>query len=221
MLRKDVHRQYLYNCIKAIFSDAIGKYLAFKWETACYFFYDLPRFSTDIDLDIIMPTSTNIDTQMSMLLQAFGTVKEGHHIILSYGDTDTNIHIDINRRIWKANRYEIRNFFGTDIRVQTIDTIVANKLITLVERGAHRDFFDVYHFLTKAYPINEAVILERTWAWLHALWKRILDMTDTLPTKFNILQSLWETLYDDKQKARVKTQLISELKGIVTMRMMR
>jgi hypothetical protein len=37
---------------------------------------------------------------------------------LSYGDYDVNIKIDVNRVIWENNRYEILNFYGTDIKAQ-------------------------------------------------------------------------------------------------------
>lgn len=221
MLRKDIHRQFLYNCIKAIFSHPIAKHLAFKWWTACYFFYDLPRFSTDIDIDLISPIDEDIDAVMASILKPFGTLKQGHHSILSYGDSDTNIHIDINRRIRTHNHYEIKNFFGTDMKVQTLDTIVANKLVALLERWAQRDFFDVYDFLYKAYPINEALIEERTGHGLDQLRKKIVQRIDALGSKSNILQSLGETLQDEKQKSWVKTHLLRELKGMVMMRAMR
>lgn len=151
MLRKDIHRQHLYRIIIDLFRSPVGRHLAFKGGTACYFLYGLPRFSTDIDLDLIgdRKQGDNIDDEIVQILSRYGTVKRGHHMILSYSSDDTNIHIDISRRIWQHTIYEIHNFFGQDIRVQDISTITANKLVALTERQKHRDYFDAWYLLSQ------------------------------------------------------------------------
>jgi predicted nucleotidyltransferase component of viral defense system len=75
-----------------------------------------------------------------------------------------NVKIDISRKIWDNNNYEIVNFFGTDINVQTKDTIFANKLVALTDRKslANRDIYDIYFFFKNSFDINEDLIFERT-----------------------------------------------------------
>ena len=221
MLHKDTHRQYLYNIIIDLFRSSFAKHIAFKWWTACYFLYGLTRFSTDIDLDLIghRDRGENIDHDIVQLLKKYGTVKQGHHIVLSYGETHTNIHIEISRKVWKSNTYEIKNFFGTDILVQDRGTIVANKLVALVERAANRDYFDAHYFLTQAFPINEKLIIERTWDTVQKLYSKIISKIDKLPPTYKILDGLWETLYDEKQKSLVKKMLLNDLKWVLQMRM--
>jgi len=53
MLDKNKHREIMYSILRDIFSSDLGKYLAFKGGTACYFFHGLDRFSTDLDFDLV------------------------------------------------------------------------------------------------------------------------------------------------------------------------
>jgi predicted nucleotidyltransferase component of viral defense system len=83
-------------------------------------------------------------------------------LILSYGEDDVNIKIDITRNTRNHNTYEVTNFYGTSIRVQDQATLCANKLVALTERHTNRDIYDVHFFLKKGFPVNEEVIQERT-----------------------------------------------------------
>lgn len=222
MLRKDIHRQHLYNLIIDLFRSSIGKHIAFKWGTACYFLYRLPRFSTDIDLDLIgdRPKGYNIDDTIFQIVSKYGKIKQWHQTIISYGTSDTNINIDISRKIRKHNHYEIKNFFWQDILVQDIATIIANKLVALTERAKNRDYFDAWYLLSQAYPINEDLVIERTGDNLIALYTSIIHHIEQLPAQHKMLDELGETLYDDKQKNYVKMHLLNDLKGICQMRLM-
>lgn len=48
------------------------------------------------------------------------------------------------------------------MRVQTKETIFANKLVALTERNTNRDIYDVYFFFKNMWDINEKIIIERT-----------------------------------------------------------
>ncbi len=150
----------MFQILKEVFESDIGKYLAFKWGTACYFLYGLDRFSTDLDFDLI--DDSPVDGVLEQILSRHGTLKKWNKMVLSYGEHDINIKIDISRNIWKSNHYEIVNFYGTDIRVQDKATIFANKLVALTERSTNRDIYDVWFFFKNMFPISEAVIWERT-----------------------------------------------------------
>lgn len=175
--------------------------------------YGLDRFSTDLDFDLL-DRDFDIDTPMVQLLQKFGTLKRGKNIILSYAHDDDNIKVDINDRIWKSNRYETKNFYGTDLLVQTQDTIFSNKLVALTERNTNRDIYDVYFFLRQHWNINEAVIQERTGGGSKELFRVIIRKLKQLPENYKILDGLGEVL-DLKQKAFVKEKLVKELVGML------
>lgn len=217
MLNRETHRLVMFQIIKDIFASKIWKYLALKWWTACYFLYWLNRFSTDLDFDLL--ENIEVDYSLNNILKKYWSIKNGQKIILSYGEQDINIKIDINRNIWKSNKYEFINFYGNMIQVQEKSTIFANKLVALIERHTNRDIYDVYFFLQNWFNVNEDIIFERTWWSLLSLYKKIIVKLEKFPTNYKILEWLWEIL-DPKQKIRVKNKLVSELIWIIKISMM-
>lgn len=218
MLDKEYHRQILFQMLKDIFQSELWKSLAFKGGTACYFLYGLDRFSTDLDFDIVEDTE-NIDEKIIKIAEKYGTIKKGNKIIVSIWEDQVNIKIDINRKIWKANSYELVDFYGTSMWVQDRASIFANKLVALTERNANRDIYDVYFFFKNYFPINRELIVERTWENEFELFEKILQKLKNLPKNYKILDGLWEVL-DQKQKIWVKEKLITELIGMLDFRMM-
>lgn len=122
-----------------------------------------------------------------------------------------NIKIEINTRIWKANIYKIVNFFGHQIQTQDQATIFANKLVALTDRSvlAHRDIYDVYFFFRHMFPLNEALILERTGKTKNEYLLFLIDFLQKYGNH-NLLDGLGEVL-DPKQKVFVKERLLQEL----------
>lgn len=216
MLNTDKHRQIMFLILKDIFSSKLGKYLAFKWWTACYFLYWLDRFSTDLDFDLLEDFE-QVDEEMVDILKKYWKVKKGHNILLSYWEYDVNIKIDINRKIWKNNKYEIVNFYGTDIKVQDKSTIFANKLVSFIERNANRDIYDIYFFFKNLFDVNEKVIEERTWKTYKKALIQIREKLEKSPKNYKILDWLWEVLTQD-QKTFVKNNLIQELINLINMK---
>lgn len=205
----------MFQILKDIFESDIGKYLAFKWGTACYFLYGLDRFSTDIDLDIIDDVS--VDVELEQILRQYGTLKKWNKTVLSYGDDDINIKIDVSRKVWKSNHYEIVNFYGTDICVQDKGTIFANKLVAFTERSANRDIYDIWFFFKSTFPINQALIQERTGNDAREFLKDVKQKLLKLGKNYNILDWLGEVL-TDKQKYFVKTALVAELIAMLSLK---
>ena len=221
MLNRDKHRQVMYNILKDIFWLPFSKHLAFKWWTACYFLYGLDRFSTDLDFDIISDITSweNFDWEITKILEKYWILKRGQKMLLSYWEEDMNIKIDISRSIWKSNKYEIVNFFWTDLNIQTKDTIFANKLVALMDRKnlANRDIYDVYFFFKNGFEINEDVIFERTEKKVKEYFWDMIIFLNKLPKNYKISEWLGEVL-NEKQKTFVKNKLLQELIGILEMR---
>ncbi len=216
MLNREKHRLIMFNIVKDIFNSDMWRYFAFKWWTACYFLYWLDRFSTDLDFDLIKDIEW-VDDFIESVLKKYWTVKKWNKLILSYWDIDMNIKIDINRNIWKSNKYEIVNFYWTDIRVQDKSTIFANKLVALLERNTNRDIYDVYFFFQNMFDINEDIILERTQDNLKSLLILIEKKLNSLAKNYKILDWLWEVL-TEKQKIFVKEKLLQDLIWILQMK---
>ena len=211
-----MHRTIMFSILQDLYTSEIWKYLGFKWWTACYFLYGLDRFSTDLDFDLLNEDK-HIDTQLLDIVSQYWTVKKWNKIEISYWEKDINIKVDINRHIWKANKYEVLNLYGTPIKVQTKDTICANKLVAYYERGTNRDIYDIYFFLKNSYEINEWVTLERTWLSLNELLEKIKEKLMSLPQNYKILDGLWEVL-GQEQKTFTKNFLINRLIGLIDMK---
>lgn len=62
MFNKDKHTLIMTQILKDIYSDVtISSLLGFKGGTAAYLFYDLPRFSVDLDFDLLENSEKNRD----------------------------------------------------------------------------------------------------------------------------------------------------------------
>lgn len=48
-----MHRKYMFDVLKVLYNSKYAKLLWFKWWTALCFFYELDRFSVDLDFDIV------------------------------------------------------------------------------------------------------------------------------------------------------------------------
>lgn len=218
MIDKVTHRHTLYHLIKAIFTLPEAKHIAFKWWTLAYFFYQLPRFSTDIDLDLLHDTNeTQTYENIAREAQQFGEVKLKKHLLLSYKEGYDHIKIDLSRKIRKNTTYTIVDFYGTSIQIQDKASMVAHKLVACTERKIQRDFFDVRFFLQNNFPINEALILERTEKSMLQFRSHFLDILTALPASYKPLNGLGELL-DESQKPFVKNNLIKELINLIQVR---
>lgn len=215
MIDKATHRHILYQLIKAIFTLPDAKHIAFKWGTLAYFLHWLPRFSTDIDLDLLHDTNQS-DTyaHIAALASRWWTVKQKKHLLLSYKEWYDHIKIDLSRKIWNNNTYQKVDFYGTTIQVQDKATMTANKLVACTERMASRDLFDSRFFLENNFPIHHALIEERTGKSIEQFWRHFLVVLNSLSASYKHLDGLGELL-DDTQKLFVKNNLISALIALV------
>lgn len=213
-LRIDTHKSILVSILKGIYGDnTIGSILGFKGGTAAYLFYDLGRFSVDLDFDLLDPEKEKfVFERMERILTPHGTIKtkrQKHYTIffeLSYGNDDHNIKVEINRRNF-GSKYEVRNYFGIAMKVMAQDDMFANKLVAMVERlgRTNRDIYDVWYFLQKHWPINKTLVELRTGMPFKEFLTTGIKKLERLPDR-SILAGMGELL-DSKQKAWAKAKL--------------
>jgi len=211
----NLHKRILVTLLIEIFKKLDGK-IAFKGGTCAYLFYNLNRFSFDLDFDILKELTAKDIDNIKEILSKNGRIKEFYQkqfttfFLLDYGKYYPNIKIELNKRIWKNNKYKTIWFMG--IRMQIVDeaTFLTNKLIALSERKqpVSRDLFDVYYLLNLNFPINEKLIEERTKRNKKEYLESLIEFIQEKYTPRNILQGLGEIL-DQKQKIWVKKELIS------------
>ena len=103
MLNKEKHQLIMGQILKDIYSNiAISPILGFKGGTCAYLFYNLPRFSVDLDFDLISNNKDGMDTLFNNILEIltkYGKVIDKQikrntiFFHLSYGLSDHNIKI--------------------------------------------------------------------------------------------------------------------------------
>ena len=76
MLDIPKHRKEMLQILLAIYKQPWSKYVAFKGGTMCYFLYNLDRFSTDLDFDILDPNQKDaIIAEIAHIVSSFGELK--------------------------------------------------------------------------------------------------------------------------------------------------
>ena len=204
--------------LKDIYSDVeISSLLGFKGGTAAYFFYNLPRFSVDLDFDLLGDSSGKkiVFSKVEDVLKKYGTIKEKRvkrwtiFFLLSYGGEDHNIKVEISTRPHN-NQYEIKEYLGIAMLVAKKETLFASKLVALTGRKniAMRDVYDIYFFAKNNWDIDREIIK----FWTGGNIKECLDKSVKALEKISereILQGLGEVL-EEKEKRWAKKNLKKE-----------
>ena len=211
-----LHEEYMKRILKWVFTSEIAEFLWFKWWTLAYLCYWLDRFSTDIDIDILdLEYEEKIINIMRKELQELWDIKNEtlwktlHRWIFRYDERSMNIKVELNKRVWKANTYDYQNIDGMKIKSMSKESIFANKLVALSERFKNRDLYDVNFFLKNNFPLNNNIIIERTWKNINKLVKELVEILPEHYQKNNVLADLWEVL-TDPQKIWMKNRAVDE-----------
>lgn len=214
MLEINTHKTILLQILKEIYTDiTLGPLLGFKGGTAAYLFYDLSRFSADLDFDLFDGSKGDyVFDKIEAIIKNFGKIKEKQKkqntlfFVLSYGEKSRNIKIEISRRNF-GSHYEIKNYLGISMLVIVKEDMFAHKLVAMLERKetANRDIFDVWFFLKNNWEINKEIAEKRTGMKFKEYLKKCIEFIDKLSEK-NILAGMGELL-DEKTKSWAKRSL--------------
>ncbi|MBI5022876.1 MAG: nucleotidyl transferase AbiEii/AbiGii toxin family protein [Candidatus Magasanikbacteria bacterium] len=218
MLNKLKHQEIMERILISIYGDhSLRNILGFKGGTAAYLFYNLPRFSVDLDFNLLAPAQAkDVFAKLSTIVEQFGEVKDKyikkHTIFLlsSYALKDHNIKIEVSTRPEKFEKYEVKSLFGFPFLVMEQSALVANKLVALSSRKkfVNRDLFDAYFFLKNNLPISADIIKEKTGKDLTAYYRYLYDFINDKKVN-NILQGIGELVLE-KQKIWIKENLVKE-----------
>lgn len=214
------HKNILIKILKDIYTDStIGPLLGFKGGTAVYLFYNLNRFSVDLDFDLLDAEKEDyVFEQIKKILENYGTIKEAEKkrfnlfYVLAYDDKvpgAQNIKVEINRREF-GSKYEVKSYLGISMKVMVQEDMFAHKLCAMYERigKTNRDIFDVWYFLQNEWPVNKKIVEERTSMIFKEFLQKCVDSLEKM-TDQNILSGMGELL-DAKQKDWVKAKLRTE-----------
>ncbi len=211
------HKFYMLQILKDVFSDGeLADCLAFKGGTATMFFYDLPRFSVDLDFNLLdVQKERLVYEKLEKVLSKFGTLVDkalkffGPVFVLDYGKGERKLKVEVSNRQYD-NHYEIKNLMGVEMRVLTKPDMFAHKLCALLDRNeiTGRDVFDCWFFLNSRTPINAAIVESRMGIPLQEHVQRCIDTLEQLSDK-TVMNGIGE-LVDGDMKKFAKTKLRKE-----------
>jgi len=117
IFNREIHKRYL----SLLLSDIVKTFperVAFKGGTCAALFYNLPRFSFDLDFDLLYMFSLSNISKLKELLSRYGEIKDFYNkkytlfFLFDYGKGYPKIKIELNKRVWKNNIYNQRGFWA-------------------------------------------------------------------------------------------------------------
>ena len=216
------HKFFLVQILKDVYSDIeLANCLGFKGGTALMLIYELPRFSVDLDFNLIIKDKEEVVYEkVRKILLKYGKIYDearkfyGPVIVLDYGVGERKLKVEISNRIFE-NRYEIKNFLGINMKVMVLPDMFAHKLCALLDRNsiAGRDIFDCWFFMKNQSPVNKEIVESRMNVRLAEYIQRCIDRLEQVDDK-HLLHGTGE-LMDDEMKKFVRSKLRTEAIGLL------
>lgn len=218
------HKNILLNILKEIYTDtSLGPLLGLKGGTAAHLFYNLDRFSVDLDFDLLEEgKEKEVFEKILKIAKEYGEIRESQikHfnliVILSYDPKAQNIKIEVNRRKF-GSRYELKTLLGISMLVMNQEDMFANKLMAMYERigKTSRDIFDAYFFMKNNWPINKKIVEERAGMPFLKVLEKCIKLLEKMNNR-HILDGLGEFLTESQKdwaRAKLRTETIFLLKA--------
>ena len=213
------HKFFMLQILRDIYSDlALANALGLKGGTALMFLYNLPRFSIDLDFNLITfdkDKEAEIYQMMRNILLKYGTIDDeaqkffGPLLVLDYGKGERKLKVEISNRQYD-NHYEIKTFMGINILVMTIADMFAHKLCALLDRKelTNRDIFDCWFLMENRMPVSIPLVESRMKMPFADYLQKCIDRLDHLSGQ-SLLNGIGDMI-DDKMKNFVRTKLRTE-----------
>jgi predicted nucleotidyltransferase component of viral defense system len=206
------------NILKDIYSDLeLVNILGFKGGTALMLFHDLPRFSVDLDFNLLDTEKEDIVySKVRKIVLKYGKINDeakkffGPLFVLDYGKGERKLKIEISNRLPLAE-YEIKDILGIKGKIMVLRDMFSHKLCALLDRNelVSRDIFDVWYLLSKQAPVNQNIVEQRMQKPLKEYLQDCIDSIETVK-QTQLLDGLGELVNPDL-KSFVRNKLKSEV----------
>jgi predicted nucleotidyltransferase component of viral defense system len=211
------HRFLLGGILHDIFSSTLlAPLLGFKGGTALMFFYGLPRFSVDLDFNLLKTDKEEfVFASLHPILQKYGAIHDeaikryGSVLVLDYEKGGRKLKVEVSNRVWD-NHYEAKDFYGTTIQTMTAPDMFSHKLCALLDRSqmTNRDIFDCWFFMNRRTALNPQIIRERMKLSIPDYLERCIESVKRVPEN-HLLDGMGD-LMDEKLKDFTRTKLKGE-----------
>ena len=214
------HKFFMLQILRDIYSDLeLANNLGFKGGTAMMMFHRLPRFSVDLDFNLIHQNKEKenaIYQKIREIILKYGTIEDealiffGPILVLNYGKGERKLKIEISNRQYD-NQYEVKNYMGINMLVMKIADMFANKLCALLDRNelTNRDIFDCWFFMENGTAINIDLVESRMKMPFSDYVQKCIETLENLAGK-NLLNGIGDLIDDNKMKTFVRNKLRSE-----------
>lgn len=214
------HKVIMSKVLMALYKNReLSDKLWFKWGTCAMFFYDLPRFSIDLDFDWLWWDHTKYLDILESEISKFGKISDKQdkfytiYYELNYKSWVKNLKIEISKR-GASGKFILQNFMWESILIMDQEDLFTNKLIALLGRNkiTNRDIFDVRFFLQWWVKLNKKLLesklvnTDKTYQSYIVQVKQFISNYDFQ----KILYGLGE-LVDPKQKQFAKTKMKAQI----------
>lgn len=183
--RRAILREYLQVIIlNSIYKHKLGKQMFFMGGTALRFFYNLPRFSEDLDFDTLGLDFKDFkdileDVEKGLLKEGFSlrvSQEKRNNLFVAelyfedlmklYGITDKRgldlmIKLEVYKPKWRLeNESDVLSLYGYNFSSLLLGkgNLLSEKLLALFNRRRGRDIYDTLFMLKKQFPFNENVL---------------------------------------------------------------
>ncbi|VAW19402.1 hypothetical protein MNBD_BACTEROID01-691 [hydrothermal vent metagenome] len=162
MIDINKHKFFLVQILKDIYNNVeLATCLGFKGGTALMFFYGLPRFSIDLDFNLINQDKEDVVyNKVRKILLKYGTIYDeakkfyGLIAVLDYGIGERKLKVEISNRNF-PDHYEIKNLLGINVN-RALRTLLNKEMI--YNEDSKYKVYDV--FLSK-WLVSYTITIER------------------------------------------------------------
>lgn len=224
--RQDFFNQYRENTIievvQALAKSRAGSQIVFKGGTALKLFYELPRYSEDIDYDSLPGVSPQelMDIIKNLCKKRRWEITDKalkYHTLLfelRFAGPERNFRfkIEISTRE-KELKTAVMPLRGVPVLTLEPSFLMTEKLLTFFDRQAGRDIFDAWFILKNAYPLDEARI-ERAFGDQASFYQAILAIIEKADPK-KILRDTGKLLKEDYRNW-IRTSFLFDFKRFVS-----
>jgi predicted nucleotidyltransferase component of viral defense system len=217
MLDITEHKKHLITLFLNILDNRnLSSTLGFKGGTALYLFYNLDRFSTDLDFNIVdkafIADQMTFEIKKSLEMIEYRDKRYTYFWLASYLKGQHKVKVEVRKREF-PDKNVIKDFRGYSCRVLDKGSMFANKLCAITNRKVlqNRDLYDAWFMFKQDFPINDEIVSFRLDKTVSEHSKDIVKLIDKLPERYRILNGLGSVLNESK-RVWVKNNLLKELR---------
>lgn len=218
------HKFFLVQLLKQIYADPVlAASLGFKGGTALMLFHGLPRFSVDLDFNLLDRSGEQlVFDKLRALLAGHGSIRDearkhfGFLLVLDYEPGGRNLKVEVSCRTY-PDAYELRDYLGISMKVMQIEYMFTHKFMALLDRSSltNRDVFDCWFCMRQRVHLRKSILDLRLQGSLPDYIESCINEVSNI-NRTRILDGIGDLL-DPEIKKWVKAELIADFVSFARM----